>query len=72
MGKARGKQEGSTGENTVEKSKVFRKISETWDICDWKFYGEKSWNPNREEKNQWENAITENDLEEMHEAMDEL
>ena len=32
------------------KSKAFRKISETWDICDWKFYGERSWNPNREEK----------------------
>lgn len=53
MGKARGKQEGSTGENTVGKSKAFRKISETWDICDWKFYGERPWNPNREEKNQW-------------------
>ena len=23
------------------KSKAFRKISETWDICDWKFYGER-------------------------------
>lgn len=72
LGKARGKQEGSTGENTVGKSKAFRKISETWDICDWKFYGERSWNPNREEKINGKNAITENDLEEMHEAMDEL
>ena len=36
------------------KSKAFRKISETWDIGDWKFYGERSWNPNREEKNHWE------------------
>ena len=36
------------------KSKAFRKISETWDICDWKFYGERPWNPNREEKNHWE------------------
>ena len=36
------------------KSKAFRKISETWDICDWKFYRERPWNPNREEKNQWE------------------
>ena len=55
------------------KSKAFRKISETWDICDWKFYRERSWNPNREEKKiNGKNAITENNLEEMHEAMDEL
>lgn len=55
------------------KSKAFRKISETWDICDWKFYRERPWNPNREEKKiNRKNAITENDLEEMHEAMDEL
>lgn len=54
------------------KSKAFRKISETWDICDWKFYGERSWNPNREEKITGKNAITENDLEKMHETMDEL
>lgn len=54
------------------KSKAFRKISETWDICDWKFYRERPWNPNREEKINGKNAITENDLEEMHEVMDEL
>ena len=54
------------------KSKASRKISETWDICDWKFYRERPWNPNREEKINGKNAITENDLEEMHEVMDEL
>ena len=53
-------------------SKAFRKISEIWDICDWKFYGERPWNPNREEKINGKNAITENDLEKMHETMDEL
>ena len=50
------------------KSKAFRKISETWDICDWKFYGERPW----KKKITGENAITENDLEKMHETMDEL
>ena len=54
------------------KSKAFRKISETWDICDWKFYRERPWNPNREEKINGKNAITENNPEEMHEVMDEL
>ena len=39
------------------KSKAFRKISETWDICDWKFYriGKKKING--------KNAITENNPE---------
>lgn len=45
------------------KSKAFRKISETWDICDWKFYGERPWNPNREEKITGKNVITENNPE---------
>ena len=49
------------------KSKAFRKISETWDICDWKFYGERSWNPNREEKNHWEKCYYISDLHLLHE-----
>ena len=45
------------------KSKAFRKISETWDICDWKFYRERPWNLNREEKIIGKNVITENNPE---------
>ena len=73
LGKARGKQEGSTGENTVGKIKS---ISENfWNmgylrlkILRWETLKSES----GRKKITGENAITENDLEKMHETMDEL
>ncbi len=73
LGKARGKQEGSAGENTVGKIKSISK--NFWnlgylrlEILSWEILESES----GRKKINGKNAITENNLEEMHEAMDEL
>ena len=73
LGKARGKQEGSAGENTVGKIKSISK--NFWnlgylrlEILSWEILESES----GRKKINGKNAITENDLEKMHETMDEL
>lgn len=47
-----GKKVRKTG-NLGQKSKIYRRVSETWDICDWRSFC--SWNPTDwDTKSEWE------------------